>query len=71
MRPLKAQAHYTLRAAALFIAMLALWWLALRTPMLYLLWGSESVALRRLANSNSNDPIECRPFRRLEFPCSG
>jgi len=57
MLALKPQVRYSLRASVLFTAMLALWWLELRTPMLFLLRVSESVALRLLANSNSTEPI--------------
>lgn len=67
MLPLSPQVRYSLRAGALFIAMLALWWLALRTPMLYLLRVSESVALRLLANSNSTEPIQVDPCGDWNF----
>ena len=59
--------RYSLRAAALFIAMLGLWWLALRTPMLFLLRVSESVALRLVANSDSTDPIVVDPAGDWNF----
>src|ERR1700680_1297479 len=51
------QVRFLLRGSALLIAMLALWWLALRSPMLFLLRLSESAALRLLPNADSTEPI--------------
>jgi hypothetical protein len=67
MLALRPQVRYSLRAAALFVVMLALWWLALRTPMLFLLRATESVALSLLANSNSTEPIEVDPSGDWNF----
>ena len=57
MFTLKPQVRFLLRGSALLIVMLALWWLALRPPMLFLLRVSESVALRLVSNTDSTDPI--------------
>lgn len=51
------QLRFLLRGSALLIVMLALWSLALRPPMLFLLRASESIALRLLLNADSSDPI--------------
>jgi hypothetical protein len=67
MLTLKPQVRYSLRATALFVAMLALWWLALRTPLLFLLRVTESVGLRLLANSSSTEPIEVDPSGDWNF----
>ncbi|MGD1094458.1 MAG: hypothetical protein ABSB35_21010 [Bryobacteraceae bacterium] len=70
MLALKPQVRYSLRAAALLIAMLAVWWLALRAPMLFLLRVSESVVLR-LLEFEFHGVYRGRPVGRLEFPRSG
>jgi hypothetical protein len=67
MLTLKPQLRYLLRASALFIAMLALWWLVLRPPMLFLLRVTESVALRLLANAASAEPISVNPAGDWDF----
>lgn len=52
----KPHLRYSLRAAALFLAMLGLWWLVLRGPMLASLRAAESIAL---ALASGADPADC------------
>jgi hypothetical protein len=57
MLRLEPQFRFLLRGSALMVIVLAVWWLALRRPMLFLLRASESVALRLLAHSDGAEPI--------------
>ena len=47
--------------------MLALWWFALQSPMLFALEGAESVALRLLSSPGSKEPVELDPSGDWNF----
>ena len=57
MFTLRPQVCLLLRGAALLIAILALWWVVLQPPMLFLLRLSGSIALRLLSDADSTEPI--------------
>lgn len=61
------QVRLLLRGSALMIVMLAVWWLALRTPMLFLLRVSASIALQLLPRADSVEPIMADPSGDWNF----
>jgi hypothetical protein len=63
----KPPIRFLIRGSAALIVMLALWWLALQPPMLYLLRISESAALRLLPNADSEEPIEVNSSGDWDF----
>jgi hypothetical protein len=63
----KPPIRFLIRGSAALIAILALWWLALQPPMLYLLRMSESAALRLLPNADSEEPIEVNSSGDWDF----
>jgi hypothetical protein len=62
----KSATSFLLRGSLLLVAFLTLWWLALRSPMLFLLRVSAEVPLRLLAGSAASltvDPAGDWAFR--------
>lgn len=67
MLTLRPHGRFLLRSSALLIGMVGLWWFALRAPMLFLLRGSESVALRLLSSDDSEGPVTEDPSGDWSF----
>jgi len=67
MLTLRPHARFLLRSSVLLIGMLGLWWFVLRVPMLFLLRGSESVALRLLSSDGSKEPVTEDPSGDWSF----